>query len=308
MLKTLNDILAAACGRAGGAVAVAAAHDKDVLTAVAEARRRGICNAVLIGREDEIRRLLEELCEDYINYDIIPVEYDADIRYADTVSAKLAVNAVASGRASFLMKGMLNTTDMLRQVVAEGSGLATGRLLSHVMLYETPAYPRLIADTDGGMNPHPDLEKKKGILENAARLLKALGYGRINAACIAGSEVVSEKIQATVDAAALAQMDWSRFDMSVYGPVGLDLAISPEACRHKRYIAEGAGEADILLMPTYEVGNGIGKALTYFGGARSAGVVVGASAPIVLVSRSDPAEVKLLSLALGKITSMGGTL
>lgn len=308
LLKTLDDILAAASAGAPCAVAVAAAHDRDVLAAVTEAKRRGICSAVLIGRSGEICRILSELGGSAADHEIVDVKYDGDIRYGDMQCAALAVEAVKSGRASFLMKGILNTTDMLRPVVAADTGLAAGRLLSHVMLYEAAAYPRLIALTDGGMNPHPDVEKKKAILENAALLLRALGYGRINAACIAGSEVVSDKIQATVDAAALTAADWSGWDMNVFGPVGLDLAISPEACRHKRYTAPGAGEADILLTPTYEVANGIGKALTYFGGARSAGVVTGARAPVVLVSRADPADVKLASIALGKITAKGGTI
>jgi phosphate butyryltransferase len=155
------------------------------------------------------------------------------------------------------------------------------------------------------MNTFPDLEKKADILENAARTLQALGYSSMVAACVCGAEVVNPKIQSTIDADALAGMAerWKPYGMNVIGPVGLDLAVSPEACRHKKYAAKGGGEADILLVPTYEVGNGIGKALSYFGEAKSAGIIVGAKAPIVLVSRSDSSQTKLASIALGAVVA-----
>jgi phosphate butyryltransferase len=174
------------------------------------------------------------------------------------------------------------------------------------MLYEAPGYDRLLFDTDGGMNPAPDFEQKKSILENAARLLHLLGYQASIAACVSGSETVTEKVQSSVDAKRLSELDWSKYGMTVFGPVGVDLAISPEACEHKRYNAPGCGKADILLMPNMEAGNCFGKALTYFANARSAGLVVGARCPIVLVSRADSAQAKLTSLALGAIASIGG--
>lgn len=300
-LDSLEKINAAAKAHDGGRVAVAAAHDGDVLSAVARAGREGICSALLFGNEKKIRAILEELGEDAANYAITDCATDAEC-------AAEAVAAVAAGKADFLMKGLLNTTDMLRAVVHKESGMVTDRLLSHVMFYETDDYGKLIADTDGGMNPYPDLDKKILILENAALLMKALGYGRIYASCVCGSEVVSQKIQATVDAQTIAGMSerWDKYDMKVIGPVGLDLAISPTACRHKGFTAEGCGEADILLFPTYEVGNSVGKSLTYFAGARSAGIVLGAKTPIVLVSRADSADIKLASIALATVVARSG--
>ena len=159
------------------------------------------------------------------------------------------------------------------------------------------------AESDGGVNTFPDLEKKADILENAAMCFQALGYETINAACICGAEQVNPKIQSTVDADALAHMTdrWAKYHMNVCGPVALDLAVSPEACRHKHYSAPGAGMADILLVPNYEVGNGIGKAAGLFGHAKNAGIILGAKVPIVLVSRSDSAYSKLASIAAGSV-------
>jgi phosphate butyryltransferase len=133
-----------------------------------------------------------------------------------------------------------------------------------------------------------------------------MGNERINVSCLAGAETVNPKISATVDAGAIANMKdkWEPMNVSVIGPVALDLAISEEAVKHKGYKGEGAGNADIILVPYYEVGNALGKSLTYFANAKSAGIIMGAKAPIVLVSRADTAEVKLLSIALGSIISM----
>lgn len=135
----------------------------------------------------------------------------------------------------------------------------------------------MLALTDGGMNTFPDLPKKDEILENAARVLRALGYETMNAACVCGAEVVNPKVPSMLDAKALTEMTdrWAPYGMQVCGPVGLDLAVSEAACHHKHFSAPGAGQADILLVPTYEVGNGIGKAMSLFGGAKNAGIIGG---------------------------------
>ncbi len=278
-------------------IAVAAAHDEAVLQAVVEARRQKIAQSVLCGKEGVIREILEQLGEDSSNYGILSAESDMDC-------AAVSVQAVREGRADFLMKGLLGTGTLMRAVVDREKGLRTGRLISHVMLYELPGQ-RLLALSDGGMNTFPDLEKKADILENTARVLRALGYEKMYAACVCGAETVDPKVQSTLDADALSQMTerWAAYGMQVFGPVGLDLALSEDACHHKHYYADGGGKADILLVPTYEVGNGIGKALSLFGGAKNAGIIVGAKVPIVLVSRSDSADSKLASIALGAVTA-----
>lgn len=298
-MKSINEIILAAKEAAslGSArtIAVAAAHDEEVIFSVAMARREGIARAILIGDKKKIEKRLAHLGESAKDYEILSAKDDAEC-------AQLAVQCVYEGKAELLMKGLLPTSDLLRAVLAPEKGLRTGSLLSHVMLYE-PENHKMMGLTDGGINTFPDLEKKADILENAAKVFCALGYESIYAACICGAEGVNPKIQSTVDAEALSLMTerWEPYHMSVYGPVGLDLAVSKEACRHKGYEAPGAGEADILLVPSYETGNGIGKALSLFGGAKNAGIVVGAKAPIVLVSRSDSAKSKLASIALGSI-------
>lgn len=296
-MKTISEIMQCAAGMDCGKIAVAAAHDDAVIQAVVQARRQNIAQSVLVGDGEKIRALLGQLQEEPTDYEIVEASDDVDC-------AKKAVAAVVEGRAAFLMKGLLGTATLMRAVLDKEVGLRTGRLISHVMLYE-PHGHKMMALTDGGMNTFPDLEKKAGILENAAAVMQSLGYETIHAACICGAEVVDPKIPSMVEAQALTEMSerWAAYGMNVYGPVGLDLAVSREACEHKHYSVPGGGEADILLVPTYEVGNGIGKAMSLFGAAKNAGIIVGAKVPIVLVSRSDSAETKLASIALGAVVA-----
>lgn len=298
MIHSISEILAQAARNDTGVIAVAAAHDEDVLKAVVAAKKQNIANPILIGHSKEISCILHSLGEDARSYEIIDAASEDDY-------ASKAVALITAGQANFLMKGLLSTANLMRAVIDKAKGIRTDRLVSHVMLYESPAYPKPVIVTDGGMTTFPNLAMKADILENAALVLKALGYEKINAACVCGAETVDPKIQSTVDAQELSSMTerWKKYDMSVYGPVGLDLAISKEACKHKRYSAVGAGDADILLVPSYEVGNGIGKVLTCLGSAKNAGIIVGAKVPIVLVSRSDSAESKLASIALGSVVA-----
>lgn len=298
MLHSLDTIVAAAVEDEAGVLAVAAAHDRAVLEAVVIAKRSEIITPILVGDPERISRYLQELEEDPATYEIIPAQEDLEC-------ARLAVQLVTEGRADFLMKGIIGTADLLRAVLAKEANLRTNRLLSHIMLFEAKKYHKLILMTDGGMNTFPDLPKKVQILENAAHVLQCLGYDHINCSCVCGAETVNPKIQGTVDAAAMAAMKehWAPYHMDVIGPTSVDLALSPEACKHKHYSAPGAGDADILLVTNYEMGNAIYKTALCLGGARSAGMVVGARTPIILVSRSDSAESKLASIALGAIVS-----
>ena len=296
MINTIQGIVDAAKGGSSGVIAVAAAHDEPVIEAVVAARKEGIAIPILVGHADEIRRMLKNLNEDPDSYEIIAADTDTD-------SAAKAVALCAEGRANFLMKGILGTADLMRAVFNKECGLRTSHLITRCMFYESPALGKLGILTAGGVHSFPDLDKKAEILENAASVLQALGYESINAACICGAEQVNPKVQSTVDADALSKMTdrWSKYNMQVCGPVALDLAVSKEACHHKHYTAPGAGDADILLVPNYEVGNGIGKAASLFGGAKNAGIILGAKVPIVLVSRSDSAESKLASIAAGSV-------
>ena len=299
-LNSLDAVIQAAKTGASGVVAVAAAHDTAVIEAVTAAQKEGIVTPILVGHADKIEKMLADVGENPADYRIVPADSDVDC-------AKAAVQLVTEGQAGFLMKGLLGTADLMRAVLAKEANLRTDSLLSHVMLFETPGYHKMILMSDGGMNTFPDFDKKVQILDNAAGVLHKLGYERIHAACVCGAETVNPKIQSTVDAYELSQMTetWKKYNMDVIGPVSVDLALSREACEHKRFTAPGAGDADLLLVTNYEMGNAIYKTALCLTGCRAAGLIIGARVPIILVSRSDSADSKLASIALGAVIARG---
>lgn len=298
MINSIDGMIAAAKSEPTCVLSVAAAHDVAVIEAVVKAKREDICTPILVGHKDGIRNLLEDMGEDYDEYEIIPAGDEKDC-------AAKAVEVCSQGRADMLLKGIVNTADLMRAVLKREANLRTDRRISHCMFYEIPVLKRMIVITDAAVNTFPDLETKADILENAAICLHALGYPSINAACICGAEQINPKVRDTVEADLLSKMTdrWAPYNMTVFGPAALDLAVSEESCRHKHYTARGGGRADILFVPDYQVGNGIGKAATLFGGARSAGIILGAKVPVILVSRSDNAFAKHASIALGSVLS-----
>lgn len=299
-LNSLDAVIQTAKTGASGVVAVAAAHDTAVIEAVTAAKKEGIVTPILVGHAEQIEEMLADVGEVPADYRIVSADSDVDC-------AKTAVQLVTEGQAGFLMKGLLGTADLMRAVLAKEANLRTDSLLSHVMLFETPGYHKMILMSDGGMNTFPDFDKKVQILDNAAGVLNKLGYERIHAACVCGAETVNPKIQSTVDAYELSRMTemWQKYNMDVIGPVSVDLALSREACEHKHFTAPGAGDADLLLVTNYEMGNAIYKTALCLTGCRAAGLIIGARVPIILVSRSDSADSKLASIALGAVIARG---
>ena len=297
MINKLDDMLKKLKGDKRVTLSVAAAHDEEVLLAIKSAVEMEIITPILIGEENKIREISKEINFDLSKFKIIN-------KGTIEECAETAVKLVSSGEADFAMKGLLDTSVILKAVLNKEWGLRTDSLLSHVMVYEVPSYDKLLVTTDGGMNIEPDYDQKVKILKNAIEATKPLGLKHIKVACLAAKEKVNSKMQATVDARALQEAgERGEFgkDVTVEGPLAFDLAVSKDTAKIKGFESKVSGETDIMLMPTIEVGNGIGKALTYFAGAKSAGIIMGAKAPIVLVSRADSHESKLYSIAYGAL-------
>lgn len=296
MIKNFDQLLQKAKQQKIMKLAVAAAQDDEVLKAVDAAFDMGLAEPILVGDKNKIEEIAKSLDIDVTKFEVID---KPDFESA----ARVAVSLVSSGKADFLMKGILGTADLLKAVLDKEIGLRGKNLLSHVMVYEIPAYHKLIYLTDGGMNIAPGLEEKKQIIENAIQVCKAMGLEKPKVAALTAVEKINPKMQATVDAGQLKEMsNRGEFgDAIVDGPLSFDLAVSSEAARHKGVQSPVCGDADVILVPTIEVGNGIGKCMTYFANARSAGIVMGAAAPVVLVSRADTHEAKLYSIALGSV-------
>jgi phosphate butyryltransferase len=214
-----------------------------------------------------------------------------------------AVELVSSGRADILMKGMVDTSVVLSAVLDKAIGLRTEKTLSHVAVLFVETYHKMLLVTDAAINIEPDLNKKKEILENAVGFAHSLGISNPKCAVICVKETVSQALKHTVDAGHLVDMNESGEIKGciVGGPFALDNAISREAAEHKGITHVVAGDADILLMPQIEAGNVLYKSLTFLAKADSAGLVLGAKAPIVLTSRADNVVAKLNSIALASL-------
>ncbi len=295
MIKSLDELLELKGNKMK--LAVVACQDEDVLGAVVESAEMGISDPILIGSKQETFDLAEKLGLDISTFRFIE---SSSLEEA----AETGVRLVSAGEADYLMKGLVDTSILLKAVLNKEWGLRTDSLLSHVMVYEIGTYHKLLYLTDGGMNLYPDVEEKAKIIDNASVVARAMGNEKIKVAVLAAKEKVNPKMQATVDAAELERLGKEgRFgdDVIVEGPMALDLALSKEAVQVKRFPGEVAGDADILLVPNIEMGNGIGKAITYLAGGKSAGIIMGAKVPVVLVSRADDKETKLYSIALGNM-------
>ncbi len=214
-----------------------------------------------------------------------------------------AVEAMASGAAGILMKGAVDTATLIKAALKPESGLRTGRLLSDVFVFEYAARPenRLVMITDGGLNIAPDLEAKVQLIRNAVAVAHALGNANPKVAALSASEFVQPNMASSVDAAALAQMNAAGeiAGCVVAGPLALDNALDAAAAAEKGIRGAVAGAAEILLCPTIECANMLAKSTVYIGNARLAHVIVGAKIPILIPSRADKSDAKLLSLALG---------
>jgi phosphate butyryltransferase len=205
------------------------------------------------------------------------------------------------GHADLAMKGKVETSAFLRAAIDREAGLRVGRLLSHVAVFEVPGFDRFLFVTDSGVVVAPTMEQKVEIVQNVIAVAQRLGVQEPKVAILAATEMVNPKIPTTMDAANLAKMA-ERGQIQggiVDGPLALDNAISPESVAIKGIHSPVAGCADILVAPDVEAGNMLAKAITYFAKGKMAGVVVGGKTPLIVASRSDPHETKLISMALG---------
>ncbi len=294
MLKTLSTLIDLAKSKSTRRLAVAAAADKPVLEAVRNAKAEGIVDPILVGNEEAIRKVAAE-----VNFDLTDVKV-VDIQDGPVAASVKAVELVRTGEADVLMKGHVSTGPLLKAVLDKEKGLRKGGTLSHVAFFESPYYHKLICLTDAAMNVAPDFDGKIAIVKNAVEAYNKLGVATPKVAVVGAVEVVNPKMEATVHAAMLTQMNrrGQIKNCLIDGPLAIDNAVSKEAAEHKGIVSDVAGDADIIVTPNIESGNIMYKTLGFMGGASTAAVIMGARVPIVLTSRSDNDKAKMLSIAL----------
>lgn len=279
-------------------VAVAGAADTHVLGAVVKAEKINLVKPILVGDAAEIERLLKEIGEEPADYRIIDAKTPADCGVE-------AVELVKTGEAQFIMKGMVDTKDVLKPLVKKENGLHTGRAMSVFTYNEVPQMDKMLAQADGGMIPYPTLEQKRDIIITGVEALHKLGIENPSVAVLAPVEKMNPKLVECTDAAALVEMnkDGTITGCDVVGPISYDVAMSREIAATKKFDCPYCGDFDMLVYPNMSAGNMAHKAMIICGGTKMAGVVVGAKVPVVLTSRGASEEEKFVSLALASLIS-----
>ena len=291
--------------RAPAPVRTAVVHPVDGLSLAGalEAAQAGLIAPVLVGPAAKIHAAAKAM-----ELDISGMEL-RDTPHSHAAAAE-ACALVRSGAAAAIMKGALHTDELLEAVIHPALGLRTERRMSHVFIIDVPTYPKPLLVTDAAINIAPDLATKRDIVQNAIDCARAMGVERPKVAILAAVETVNPKMTATLDAAALCKMaDRGQIvGGALDGPLAFDNAISREAAEAKHIVSDVAGDADILLVPDIESGNMLAKQLFYLARAQSAGIVMGAQAPIMLTSRSDGVLSRLASCAVALLVAQAGRL
>jgi phosphotransacetylase/acyl dehydratase len=280
------------------AVRTAVVHPCDTLSLVGalDAAAKGMIIPVLIGPKAKIQVAAAEAGRDLDGIEIVDVPHSH-------AAAETAVAMARTGNVAMLMKGKLHTDELLAPVVNKDTGLRTERRLSHAYMLDVPNYPKPLMMTDAAINIFPDLKIKRDIVQNAIDLARALGVNVPRVALLSAVETVNPSIPSTIDAAALCKMA-ERGQITgglLDGPLAFDNAISKSAADAKGIKSQVAGDADILVMPDLEAANMVAKQLIYLAGADAAGIVLGASIPIVLTSRADGVQSRLASTAMAQL-------
>jgi phosphate butyryltransferase len=295
-MNTFSQIIDTARKNGPARFVVAQAADSTILEAMDQARTAGFARPILVGCRPEIEAAAQERSLSLEGWQIVDTPTRAE-------AAPEAVRIVAREEGSILVKGLLQSADLLHAVLHKANGLTTGRTLSHVGVFKFEGSDRFYFVTDAALTIAPDYQQKIDIVQNAVDLAHRLGIPQPIVAILCAIETVNPEMPATVDAACLAKMAerGAIKGARVEGPLALDNAVSVEAARHKGITGDLAGRADILVAPNIEAANILYKALIFFAKAEEAGIVMGARAPIVLASRSDSVRNKLYSLALGAL-------
>jgi phosphate butyryltransferase len=290
-MQSLSELIAIAKAKPVQRLVIAAADDTTVLKAAKDAVNKGFISPLLVGNKQKIL----DICKQ--------IDFDKGLEIIDEPdsgkSCYKAVDIINEGKADILMKGLVTTATLLKAVLDKNSGIVKNNLLSHFALFESKYYHKLFGVTDVAMNIAPTFEEKVSILSNAVVIMHTLGNNNPKVALLAPVETVNTKIESTVHASMLTMMN-KRNQIKgciVDGPLSLDNAVSHEASVHKGIISDVAGDADILMVPELNSGNILYKSLIFLGGASTAAVITGAKVPIVLTSRADSEETKLLSIA-----------
>lgn len=277
---------------------VTCAHDEDVIEAIIMALKADLIQPILVGNKNEIEKIIKSKNVSLDLFEIINANSDQEAAY-------LSVEAIRNTKADFIMKGLIDTKVLLKEVVNKETGIRESNVLSHLTLLKFKNLNRLLFATDCGMLIAPNVEEKIAIIENALTLTKTLGYNQPLVGMVSAVEKENPKIVSTTEAIYVSKHFESRSDVIVEGPFAIDNLVSMQSVKHKGIKSKVAGKADILIFPNIEAGNVFYKTSVFLAGAQPAGIILGAKCPIVLTSRADSSISKYYSIILAAVYSYG---
>jgi phosphate butyryltransferase len=298
MIRNLQELVRAAKNKKGVTAGVPCPEDDSTILSVIEAKKEGLADFILCGDRAKISEMLRRHGGNASDFDI------HDTPGPDAAVARV-VDLGRQGKLQLVLKGFLPTAALMKPILDKEKGLRGPNRLSDILVVENPTADELLGLSDGGLNILPDLAQKRQIVENAVAVFHNLGYEEPRVGIMAAIESVKDSMPATLDAKALSEMN-ERGEISgcrVYGPLALDIAVSREAAEHKGIFNDVAGRAQILIMPSIEAGNLLGKAFTYYLKLTVAHVVMGARLPVLIPSRNESDTDKFHSLALGVLSA-----
>lgn len=293
MITTFEELVKSVKGHTRKTIAVAMAESEDVLSGIAHAHEEGLADAVLVGSKKKIVEIADKADINISDFDIVNTNSEAQ-------SVVRSIQLVRERLADTLMKGACSTATLLKGILDREHGIRSGKLLSHVAIFELELYHKLLFMSDGGMNISPNTDDKIAIVNNAVNTVRAFGIRKPKVAMITAIEKVNyQAMPCTVDAALISKMaDREQItNCTIDGPLALDNAISKKACEIKGIKSPIGGEADILIMPDIESGNVFYKSVNFFAECKVGGILVGAQVPVVVTSRADSKETKFYSIA-----------
>ncbi|MBN1339439.1 MAG: bifunctional enoyl-CoA hydratase/phosphate acetyltransferase [Bacteroidales bacterium] len=293
MVTKLSELVDMAKAKKTRRISVAGAGDYEVLIALKQAQEERIVVPLLVGIKPKIEQIAREIGYDISGLEIIDID--------DRLEASMkAAHLVREGHAEILMKGLVSSQFILKAVLNKEHGLRKGEVLSHVALFESPYYHKILGLTDAAMNVTPSFEDMIALINNAVELFHLIGIETPKVAVVGSVETVNPRMEATMQAATLSMMNKRKQIKGciIDGPLALDNAISKKSAALKHIESDVAGDADLIVAPEINGANFLYKALNFLGGATSAAVIMGAQVPVVLTSRADSEKSKFLSIAL----------
>ncbi len=301
MIRSLEELVQRGVELGPARIAVVEGHDPDVLESLKQAEPMGLARGILVGDPAKIVPAAEA-----VGYEL---GRDTVVRTSGAPqSIDEAARLVREGRADLIMKGKVTTADLIRGLLDPRQGLRTGRQLSQVIVFQVPGIDRLMVMTDAGVNIAPTLAEKAGMCRNAIEVAHAIGIERPNVVLLTALEFVNPGMPATVDAAALVQMNRRGQIPGAHleGPLALDVPLSRFAAERKSIDSPVVEATDVFIAPDIEAANILYRSITYFAHGRSGGMIVGASVPLVVLSRAEPPETKIHSMALAVLVAAAG--